>query len=120
MVGRARPSGGSGWSPSSSATGTRREIRQWVKDRLRSAKTPDTIVFRAELPKTDTGKLLRRTLLAELEATHARSRHWYPPCAPPSAPPCKGTLRDTTAFDLADHVVTRRRRRASTRTRSTT
>jgi len=47
------------------------EIRQWVRDRLRSAKTPDTIVFRADLPKTDTGKLLRRTLLAELETTHA-------------------------------------------------
>jgi acyl-CoA synthetase (AMP-forming)/AMP-acid ligase II len=47
------------------------EIRRWVRDRLRSAKTPDTIVFRAELPKTDTGKLLRRTLLAELETTHA-------------------------------------------------
>jgi len=47
------------------------EIRQWVKDRLRSAKTPDAIVFRAELPKTDTGKLLRRTLLADLETTHA-------------------------------------------------
>jgi acyl-CoA synthetase (AMP-forming)/AMP-acid ligase II len=47
------------------------EIRQWVRDRLRSAKTPDTIVFRAELPKTDTGKLLRRTLLADLEITHA-------------------------------------------------
>lgn len=47
------------------------EIRQWVKDRLRSSKTPDAIVFRAELPKTETGKLLRRTLLAELETTHA-------------------------------------------------
>jgi acyl-CoA synthetase (AMP-forming)/AMP-acid ligase II len=47
------------------------EIRQWVKDRLRSSKTPDTIVFRSELPKTDTGKLLHRTLLAELEITHA-------------------------------------------------
>jgi acyl-CoA synthetase (AMP-forming)/AMP-acid ligase II len=47
------------------------EIRRWVRDRLRSAKTPDTIVFRAELPKTDTGKLLRRTLLADLETTHA-------------------------------------------------
>ncbi|WP_328685612.1 class I adenylate-forming enzyme family protein [Streptomyces sp. NBC_00343] len=47
------------------------EVRQWVKDRLRSAKTPDAIVFRAELPKTETGKLLRRTLLAELETTHA-------------------------------------------------
>jgi acyl-CoA synthetase (AMP-forming)/AMP-acid ligase II len=41
------------------------EIRQWVKDRLRSSKTPDEIVFRAELPRTDTGKLLRRVLLAE-------------------------------------------------------
>ncbi|RAY17079.1 long-chain fatty acid--CoA ligase [Actinomadura craniellae] len=47
------------------------EIRQWVKDRLRSAKTPDTVVFRAELPKTDTGKILRRVLLAELETAHA-------------------------------------------------
>ena len=47
------------------------EIRQWVRDRLRSSKTPDTIVFRAELPKTETGKLLRRAILAELETTHA-------------------------------------------------
>lgn len=47
------------------------EIRGWVKDRLRSSKTPDTVVFRNELPKTETGKLLRRTLLAELENTHA-------------------------------------------------
>lgn len=46
-------------------------IRQWVRDRLRSSKTPDAIVFRAGLPRTDTGKLLRRTLLAELEAAHA-------------------------------------------------
>lgn len=47
------------------------EIRAWVRERLRSAKTPDTVVFRAELPKTDTGKLLRRTLLADLETSHA-------------------------------------------------
>jgi acyl-CoA synthetase (AMP-forming)/AMP-acid ligase II len=51
--------------------GDAEEIRQWVRDRLRSAKTPDAVVFRTELPKTDTGKLLRRTLLAELETTHA-------------------------------------------------
>jgi acyl-coenzyme A synthetase/AMP-(fatty) acid ligase len=42
------------------------EIRQWVRERLRSSKTPETIVFRSELPKTETGKLLRRVLLAEL------------------------------------------------------
>jgi acyl-CoA synthetase (AMP-forming)/AMP-acid ligase II len=43
------------------------EIRQWVKQRLRSSKTPETIIFRPELPKTETGKLLRRVLQAELE-----------------------------------------------------
>jgi acyl-CoA synthetase (AMP-forming)/AMP-acid ligase II len=42
------------------------EIRQWVKQRLRSSKTPETIIFRPELPKTETGKLLRRVLQAEL------------------------------------------------------
>ncbi|MBA4863502.1 AMP-binding protein [Streptomyces sp. PSKA54] len=53
------------------------EIRQWAKARLRTSKTPDAIVFRPELPRTDTGKLLRRALLAELdtldslETTHA-------------------------------------------------
>jgi len=47
------------------------EIRRWIRGRLRSSKTPDSIVFRNELPKTDTGKLLRRVLLAELESTHA-------------------------------------------------
>lgn len=47
------------------------EIQRWVRDRLRSAKTPDTIVFRTQLPKTDTGKLLRRALLTELENIHA-------------------------------------------------
>ncbi|KPI05255.1 o-succinylbenzoate--CoA ligase [Actinobacteria bacterium OK074] len=47
------------------------EVRQWVKDRLRTSKTPDTVVFRTELPKTETGKLLRRTLVADLESSHA-------------------------------------------------
>jgi acyl-CoA synthetase (AMP-forming)/AMP-acid ligase II len=51
------------------------EIQAWVRERLRSSKTPDTIVFRAELPKTDTGKLLRRTLLAELNQPELESNH---------------------------------------------
>ncbi|MFF0224063.1 class I adenylate-forming enzyme family protein [Streptomyces sp. NPDC004629] len=42
------------------------EIRAFAKRRLRSSKTPDTVVFRPELPRTPTGKLLRRTLVAEL------------------------------------------------------
>jgi len=45
------------------------EIRRWVKERLRSSKTPEIIVFRWELPKTETGKLLRRVLQAEAEQT---------------------------------------------------
>ena len=47
------------------------EIRQWVKQRLRSSKTPETIIFRPGLPKTETGKLMRRVLQAELETITA-------------------------------------------------
>ena len=42
------------------------ELREWVRARLRSSKTPDLVRFRDELPRTDTGKLLRRALLDEL------------------------------------------------------
>ncbi|KAA9156216.1 long-chain fatty acid--CoA ligase [Amycolatopsis acidicola] len=47
------------------------EIRAWVRSRLRSSKTPDAVVFRDELPKTETGKLLRRVLLADLTGAPA-------------------------------------------------
>jgi acyl-CoA synthetase (AMP-forming)/AMP-acid ligase II len=42
------------------------ELRSWVRARLRSSKTPDLVEFRTELPRTDTGKLLRRKVLEEL------------------------------------------------------
>jgi acyl-CoA synthetase (AMP-forming)/AMP-acid ligase II len=45
------------------------ELAEWVKERLRSTKTPETWEFRAELPYNDTGKLLRRVLKAELSIT---------------------------------------------------
>ena len=44
----------------------RRRVRAFARERLRTSKTPDVIEFRAELPHTETGKLLRRVLLAEL------------------------------------------------------
>jgi fatty-acyl-CoA synthase len=44
------------------------ELRQFVRDRLRSAKVPEIIEFRTELPYNETGKLLRRLLRAELGA----------------------------------------------------
>jgi DNA ligase (NAD+) len=40
--------------------------RDFAREHLRSSKTPDVIEFRDELPHTETGKLLRRVLQAEL------------------------------------------------------
>ena len=49
------------------ATVTTDELRAYARERLRSSKTPDLIAFRDDLPHTDTGKLLRRAVLADLE-----------------------------------------------------
>ncbi|MBM3692770.1 MAG: long-chain fatty acid--CoA ligase [Actinobacteria bacterium] len=43
-------------------------VQAFAREHLRSSKTPDVVVFRAELPHTETGKLLRRVLQAELVA----------------------------------------------------
>ena len=42
------------------------ELKAWVRDRLRSARTPTHIEFRPQLPYNDTGKLLRRVVKAEI------------------------------------------------------
>ncbi|HEX3712798.1 MAG TPA: hypothetical protein VHV09_08385, partial [Trebonia sp.] len=39
------------------------QVRDFARVRLRSSKTPDTVVFVTELPHTATGKLLRRELV---------------------------------------------------------
>ena len=44
-------------------------LRQFVRERLRSTKTPEQIVYRPALPYTETGKLLRRALKLELSKT---------------------------------------------------
>jgi fatty-acyl-CoA synthase len=44
-------------------------LREFVRERLRSTKTPEEIFFRSSLPYTETGKLLRRTLKQELTKT---------------------------------------------------
>ena len=44
------------------------ELRQWVKDRLRSSRTPHEVEFRTEMPYNETGKLLRRVLKDDLAA----------------------------------------------------
>jgi acyl-CoA synthetase (AMP-forming)/AMP-acid ligase II len=45
---------------------THAELQDWVRARLRSTRCPARIEFRAELPYSATGKLLRRALKAEL------------------------------------------------------
>lgn len=42
------------------------EIRAFVKERLRSSRTPDHVVIVDELPYNETGKLLRRVLRADM------------------------------------------------------
>jgi len=42
------------------------DLKALVADRLRSSRSPDTVMYRSELPYNDTGKLLRRVLRAEL------------------------------------------------------
>lgn len=45
------------------------DLEAHCREHLRSSKTPDRIVVRTELPHTDTGKLLRRAVLADLTAS---------------------------------------------------
>ncbi len=46
------------------------ELRDYVRSRLRSTKTPEHIEIRTELPFNETGKLLRRVLRDELAITY--------------------------------------------------
>jgi acyl-coenzyme A synthetase/AMP-(fatty) acid ligase len=46
------------------------ELRAFARKQLRTSKTPDQIVVWEELPYTDTGKLLRRTVAAGLASAN--------------------------------------------------
>lgn len=52
--------------PAPGASPDAEALRGHVRATLRGSKTPDRIVFRDELPRTATGKLLRREVVAEL------------------------------------------------------
>ena len=45
----------------------KRELQTWVRERLRSTKTPGVVEFRPELPYSPTGKLLRRVFARRAE-----------------------------------------------------
>jgi fatty-acyl-CoA synthase len=55
------------------ASVTVEELQAHVRSRLRTASTPDAIVFYDELPFNETGKLLRRVLRAELASRGSTS-----------------------------------------------
>jgi acyl-CoA synthetase (AMP-forming)/AMP-acid ligase II len=55
--------------PRAGASVTEDELRDFVRERLRSTRTPERIEFRDELPANETGKLLRRVLRDELART---------------------------------------------------
>ena len=44
---------------------TSEHVRGWAREHLRGSRTPDEVIFRADLPYTPTGKLLRRQLVDE-------------------------------------------------------
>jgi acyl-CoA synthetase (AMP-forming)/AMP-acid ligase II len=44
-------------------------VREWVRERLGSLKTPELIVVVDEVPQTPTGKILRRQVKTELSST---------------------------------------------------
>src|SRR3546814_20475450 len=48
------------------------ELKTQVKDRLRSTRVPEDIIFREYLPYHETGKLLRRVLKSELTRSEER------------------------------------------------
>jgi acyl-coenzyme A synthetase/AMP-(fatty) acid ligase len=49
-------------------------LRDYVRGHLRGSRTPDRIVFRAELPTTATGKVLRRQIADEITLDAATER----------------------------------------------
>jgi acyl-CoA synthetase (AMP-forming)/AMP-acid ligase II len=49
-----------------STTVTAEELSEYVRARLRSSKTPDVVTLLDELPRTPTGKVLRRQLVSDL------------------------------------------------------
>jgi acyl-CoA synthetase (AMP-forming)/AMP-acid ligase II len=55
--------------PATGATPDAEDLRSFVRAQLRGSRTPDQVVFRTELPTNATGKVLRRELVSELNAS---------------------------------------------------
>ena len=48
-------------------TVTAEALQQWVRERLRSSRVPERVVFPSALPYNEMGKVLRRVVRRELE-----------------------------------------------------
>src|ERR1700733_598926 len=57
--------------PEAGAAPVPEQLREFARSTLRGSRTPDRIVFRAELPTTPTGKVLRREILDDLKPAAA-------------------------------------------------
>ena len=57
-------------------------LQQWVRDRLRSSRTPTRVDFVAELPYTESGKLLRRKVREQLGTRTRQGDHEGPGLQP--------------------------------------
>jgi acyl-CoA synthetase (AMP-forming)/AMP-acid ligase II len=55
--------------PATGAAPDAEDLRGFVRAQLRGSRTPDQVVFRTELPTNATGKVLRRELVSELNAS---------------------------------------------------
>jgi acyl-CoA synthetase (AMP-forming)/AMP-acid ligase II len=58
--------------PEAGAAPAPEQLREFARSTLRGSRTPDRIVFRAELPTTPTGKVLRREILDDLKPAAAK------------------------------------------------
>jgi acyl-CoA synthetase (AMP-forming)/AMP-acid ligase II len=52
---------------------TAEELKAFVRQRLRGSRTPDDILFRPDLPYTDSGKVQRRLLIQQIAAATSES-----------------------------------------------
>ena len=88
-------------------------VREWVRTRIGSLKTPEIIVVVEEVPQTATGKILRRQVKDDLGGLHrpltlsARARR--PPAArPPSSPRRRAARRAPFSVPSRNATVTER------------
>ena len=65
--------------PAAGAAADAPALQRWVRERLRSSRTPSRVEFVPALPYTETGKVLRRILREQLDVPAAAAADPRPP-----------------------------------------